>query len=617
MHDPENEPTTGRPARSASVGLSGDVSLSGWETEGPEVLGPRTRSFSEPEPPPTPDEDDEALEDLSPTTPAQRSWGFTNFAALWTSVSISVPLYMFSASLLSTGLDWWQSVLAPFLGCMMILVPMVMNGWAGCKYGVCFPVFLRSSFGTKGALFAALVRGLVAIGYFGLNLYVGGNSLYMALVALIPSARNAPYLGDWLGLNLAQLFVMLLFLAVHLLIVYLGINHIKRFQVYLAPVLATTAVLLFLYFGIRVGVVEMLAATDNIPRTGPHVQSLGLAFFAALTAVCGCWSTMAMNIPDFTRYAVDQRSQIMGQFCSLPFVQTAVGFIAIAITGATFVLYGEPVWDPAVLIARIPSPFFTVVAALMMALSVISLNVTCNLVSPANDIANLNPNAITFKHGGYATCVVGFVIMPWKIFSSADSLVFVWLIGTGTVLAAVLGVMLGDFYVVRKMQLNVSDLYDLDIGSEYYFYRGFNLIAVFSCMIAVVPCAPGFLASSAVISPDSISEFFTILYDFSWLVSFALSFGMHSLLSLYLPIDVLASLSPDFLPLQHMTQQQQQQECGQLERDVTLPFDPSIDYDSSVSRVPFSPRLVVSPEPAEQQHFLPKKDPEVGVGVIP
>lgn len=487
---------------------------------------------------------------------------------------MNVSTYLFGSSLLAVGLNWWHATLAVFLGNLMVLAPLLLNGYAGTKYGIAFPVFLRSSFGRRGAVVAALSRGIVAIGWFAFNVWLGAQAIHAILLALLPFLESIDFsLGTWMGLSLLQLVSFVAFLAVHMLFVYKGIESMKVFEVVTAPLLGVSALALLVWAWTATGSLSaMLDATNQFENSPDNEDESAIGwlfrvFLPGLTAMVGAWSTMALNILDFTRFAKSQKAQIVGQSLGLPIPTTLFAFIGIAVTGATTMLYGKPLWQPSELFDHFPT-VWRIVANLVMVFSVLAMNITANLVSPANDFSNINPDLINFKMGGYITGVAGLLIFPWKLFSDANDFIFIWLIGYSAVLGAIAGVMLCDFHILKRRELVVEELYfdpakggdenlsnietrdptgepshpdndnDNDSGSNtssphsrygaitasgeanneedeerdpvvpgvgiYEYWRGWNVKAGVAVALGLLPCLPGFLVAVGLLpAPDA------------------------------------------------------------------------------------------------------------------
>lgn len=289
----------------------------------------------------------------------------------------------------------------------------------GAKYGIPFPVFARAAFGPRGAIFVALIRGFVGVGWFSFLIYVGGTSVYVGTSAIIPALSRAPYLSDIIGLNLWQLACILLSAIVTLLIALLGINYIKYMEMVAAPVLLISSIALMIWAIVQTGFVPALEATYELTNNSVDVTQIG----AQLTAMIGSWSTMMLNIMDFTRYSKNQYDQAVGQVI-FPFTITGFAFIGILVTGASFKLYGKAIWNPSDLFAQFSSPWVILLASVIMAFAVMSGNLAANLVSAANDFANVHPKYITFRRASVVTCVLALLLFPWKLFHSAAAFIF-------------------------------------------------------------------------------------------------------------------------------------------------------------------------------------------------
>jgi len=424
--------------------------------------------------------------DLAPIPESGRTWSAWNIAALWIGMSVCIPTYMLAAGMISAGMAWWQATLTVLLGNVIVLLPMILNGHAGTKYGVPFPVIVRSSFGVRGAHVPAIARGLVACGWFGIQCWIGGAAIYSILRTLgwvteDPAAAALPVLG----ITGIQFLCFLAFWAVHLAIVWAGINSIKWLEAWAAPFLILSGVALLIWALVRV---EDHAALFRMRSRFETPGQFWRVFFPQLTAMVGFWATLSLNIPDFTRYCRSQREQATGQALGLPPTMTLFCFIGVIVTGATVVVFGEAIWDPVQLIERLGSKWVVVGALAALLLATLSTNLAANVVSPANGFSNLAPSRISFRMGGLITCLIGVGIMPWRLLEDLGAYIFTWLIGYSALLGPIAGVMLCDYFIIRRTRLDAEALYEED-GP----YAGVNMRAMLALVLAALPNVPGFL----------------------------------------------------------------------------------------------------------------------------
>src|SRR6187431_816526 len=395
-------------------------------------------------------------DDLAPIPQEKRKWGTWNYAALWISMSLCIPTYMLASSLIDGGMNWWQAILTIFLGNTIVLIPMILNGHAGAKYGIPFPVFARASFGTRGANIPAMLRAIVACGWFGIQTWIGGAAIYNIVRAWNPGMPEIDHSSLF-----PQVIPMICFLAfwlLNMLIVYLGVDSIRKLLVFKAIFLPVAALaLLFWAISAANGLGPILEQPSKL--SGPSFWNF---FFPALTGMVGFWATLSLNIPDFTRYAQSQKAQILGQALGLPATMTAFAFIGVAVTSATVVLFGEAIWDPVALVARIGNPPVIIFGALVIMLAQLTTNMAANVVSPANDFSSLAPRRISYVTGGLLTAAIGIVMMPWKLYADAAAYIFTWLVGYSSLMGAIGGILIADYWVLRRCELSMPDLFALD-----------------------------------------------------------------------------------------------------------------------------------------------------------
>ncbi|HEY4334861.1 MAG TPA: NCS1 family nucleobase:cation symporter-1 [Puia sp.] len=465
-------------------------------------------------------------EDLAPIGLQQRTWNTWNYAALWISMSLCIPTYMLASSLIGGGMNWWQGIGTIFLGNSIVLVPMILNGRAGAKYGIPFPVFARASFGTKGANIPAMLRAIVACGWFGIQTWIGGFALYQMLHLWIPALDHLPALPKALGLDSGPALCFLLFWALNMYVVWLGVDSIRKllvFKAFFLP-LAALALLFWAISHVHGGLGPILTQPSKF--TSP--AAFWTFFIPSLTGMVGFWATLSLNIPDFTRYAVSQRAQIKGQALGLPTSMTLFAFIGVVVTSATTMIYGTTIWDPVALAGRFDSKLLVSLAMIAVAISTLATNIAANIVSPANDFANLAPAKINFRTGGLITGIVGVLIFPWKLVADPAGYIFTWLVGYSSLLGPVGGILIIDYYFIRRQQLSVTDLYDPN--GSYRYTAGFNRKAVVSLLLGILPNVPGFLVTVGVLGPDSFPAWITGLYNYAWFVGFAIAGASYGLL---------------------------------------------------------------------------------------
>jgi NCS1 family nucleobase:cation symporter-1 len=439
--------------------------------------------------------------DLAPIPRSRRTWGTYNYAALWITMSVNIPTYMLASAMIAGGMNWKQAVSTVFLGNVIVLIPMLLNAHAGAQYGIPFPVFARTSFGVLGANVPAVLRALVACGWFGIQTWIGGEAIDTLLAAVIPG-WNHPwlcFLGFWL---------------LNLVVILRGIETIRFLQGVTAPALLVLGVAMLGWaFTEAGGLGPMLSAPSQF-----HSFSEFFAFFIpSLTGVVAFWATVALNIPDFTRYAKGQREQMVGQALGLPTAMTFYSFIGIAVTSATVIVFGHAIWDPVVVLSHLGNPIAVVVAMLALLLATLNVNVAANVVSPANDFSNLYPRKISFKVGGVITCFIGLLMQPSRWLSSHGSYVMGWLVGYSSFLGPIAGVMIADYYLVRKRVIETDALFEH--GGIYEYTRGFNWRAIGALAAGIVVALSG-LEVSALHG----------LYPYAWFVGFAVSFFFYLLL---------------------------------------------------------------------------------------
>ncbi len=460
-------------------------------------------------------------EDLAPVAMSDRSWGKWAIAALWVGMAVNIPTYTLAAGMISQGMSWGQALLVIALGNLIVLVPMVLNAHAGTKYGIPFPVILRASFGTVGANIPALMRALVACGWFGIQTWIGGSAIYTlhSVIFGFEPATAADMLPI-IGLSWGQFASFLLFWALNIAIILSGIDSVKWLETLAAPFLLLVGLGLLFWAVSEAGGFAVVLSDATVAKVRGSLgteYNFWAAFWPNLTAMVGFWATLSLNIPDFSRYAVSQRDQIWGQFIGLPTTMTLYAFIGITVTSASVLIFGEAIWDPVLLLGRFQSPFVVGFALFGLTIATLSTNIAANVVSPANDFSNLMPRRISFRMGGLITGILGVIIFPWKLYTNLSNYIFTWLIGYSALLGSIAGVMLVDYFIIRRRKLILDDLY-LENGAYSYGGSGVNYRAVVATVAGILPNVPGFLAQASG-GAIHVAGIFHTIYTYAWFVS--------------------------------------------------------------------------------------------------
>jgi NCS1 family nucleobase:cation symporter-1 len=449
--------------------------------------------------------------DLAPVEQSGRTWGIYNYASLWVAMSVCIPTYMLASGLIAGGMSWKQAIGTILLGNVIVLIPMLLNAHAGAKYGIPFPVFVRASFGVRGANVPAVLRAIVACGWFGIQTWIGGQAIYSMLRIVAPVFAHNP-LMPWL--------CFFAFWLLNLVVIWNGIDMIRFLEGIGAPFMLGIGLLLLWWITRKAGGLgPVLSSPSKFQSTGQF-----LSFFVpSLTGMVGFWATVALNIPDFTRYAKSQRAQIIGQAIGLPPAMTLYAFIGVAVTSASVILFGHAIWDPVQLLGEFRQPIVASIALIALLVATLNTNVAANVVSPSNDFSNLNPQLISFRTGGLITGVVGLCMMPWKLLTDFNSYIFGWLVGYSGLLGPIAGIMIADYFLLRKTQLDLTSLYRRK--GVYEYSNGVNPRALVALAAGVVVALCGLVVPSL-----------RWLYDYAWFVGFGVS-GAVYLVSMPKPVN--------------------------------------------------------------------------------
>jgi len=387
-----------------------------------------------------------------------------------------------------------------------VLVPMLLNAHAGTKYGIPFPVFVRASFGPIGANIPAILRAIVACGWFGIQSWIGGTAIAQMIHVLSPRTVNMPwvvavcFLGFW---------------ALNMLIVWHGVESIRFLQSYSAPFMVIMSATLLIFMLRKAGGFgPMLSAPSHFTSNREFLK----VFFPSLTAMVGYWATLSLNIPDFTRYAKNQDAQIVGQAIGLPVAMVLYSFLGIAVTSASTVVFGRPIWSPVELLGMFHQPLVAFLGLIALLVATLNVNIGANVVGPSNDFSNLAPKYISFRTGGLITGTLGLAIMPWRLVSSSHNYLG-WLVDYSGLLGPVAGIMVADYFLVRHKKLDTLSLYRRD--GIYEYRNGFNIVALIALVVGIGAALVGKFVPR-----------YEDLFKMAWFVGFLLSGGLYYLLML-------------------------------------------------------------------------------------
>lgn len=553
-------------------------------------------------------------DDLAPVPREHRTWNLWNLAAIWVGMAVCIPTYILASYMIKSGLSWQAALIIIGLANLIITVPMVLNGHAGVKYGIPFPVLGRASFGTRGIHVAAVVRAIVACGWFGVQTWIGGLAFY-AIWNAITGEHGSP------GLDVGKFVAFGLFWLVNLYFIWMGTESIKWLENFAAPILVLIGILLIIWgsnqaggFGIVLDEGKQLQGTTatlvgskssldlhmtpltdlegatkadefrvSVPTPGGGTKTLDWLALTAetstfrlsgtgidegavlhngasvevqfrrtrgsrliestmvsvthsatkdggfadqvwgyilwLTAMVGFWATMSLSIADITRYARTQKEQVVGQFLGLPGTMVLYSFVGIFVTFAAVVNFESVLisqdapWDPVSLLAEFDNPTVVIISQLFMIIATLSTNIAANVIAPANAFANLFPKKISFRAGGVITGIIGIVICPWWLLDEISGI----LIFVSGLLGPVLGILLCDYFVIRKKTFNLPALYKPD--GEYAYGTGFNPAAMIALGVGVLLALVGYWVQAL-----------SFLYNLSWFTGFVISFGLYYVL---------------------------------------------------------------------------------------
>jgi NCS1 family nucleobase:cation symporter-1 len=424
-------------------------------------------------------------EDIAPTRAAQRTWTKWNVASLWVGMAICVPTYTLGGVLTAYfGLSVSEALWTILIANIVVLIPLTLNAYPGTRYGIPCPVVLRASFGIIGSNVPSLVRAIVACGWFGIQTLFGGIAIHLLFSAFSDTWAALGGTGEVIG--------FFIFWIANITVVIRGSESIKHLETLAAPLLLIVAFGLMFWALPKISISEVL----SVPATRPEGAPLFGYFMAGLTAMVGFWATLSLNIPDFSRFAESQRAQITGQIIGLPLTMLMFAGLGVVLTAASPELVGETISDPVNLIGRIDSPIWVVLSMLMIILATISTNTAANIVSPTNVFQNVAPKHINENKGVILTGIIGILLMSWELLKrlgwidtdiSIENIYSNWLLGYSSLLGPIAGIMIVDYFLVKKQSYNLLALYQDNAGYPAWNRAGMTafLIPVGLTLIAI------------------------------------------------------------------------------------------------------------------------------------
>jgi nucleobase:cation symporter-1, NCS1 family len=467
-------------------------------------------------------------EDLAPVAIEKRNWTTYNYAALWISMAHCIPTYMMAAGLIAVGMNWWQALITILLGNIIVLVPILLNSHPGTKYGIPFPVFARAAYGTYGSNLPALMRAIVACGWFGIQAWIGGHAIHIFFGSIIPGWNDL--LGGPLGGHTpTEWLSFLLFWGMNIFIIYRGMNLLRHVENWAAPFVLIMTTVLLVWILWQAGGVGFLLKE---PGTLTSWSEFYPVFIPSLTAMIGFWATLSLNMPDFTRFGRSQREQAVGQVVALPSTMVTFAAMGILITSAAVAVFPgtdpKTLWDPINLVGQFSQPMVVAISTFTIVVATLSVNIAANVVSPANDFANAFPRWISFSTGGLITGIVGILMQPWRLLADPNGYIFFWLQGYSGGLGSIAGVLVADYWLVRKKNLHLGDLYRT--RGVYTYAGGWNWRAVVATLLGCLMAWIGLFVPAL-----------HFLYDYAWFVGFGVSAVTHYVLMTALPPQMASS----------------------------------------------------------------------------
>jgi NCS1 family nucleobase:cation symporter-1 len=469
-----------------------------------------------------------ANSELAPVPIGKRTWSTYSYAAIWMGMSHNITTYLLASGLIVLGMGWLQAFLTITIANLLVLVPMLLNSHAGTKYGIPFPVFARAFYGVRGANLAAILRALVACGWFGIQTWIGAQAIYTIVGRLAGGGWTGA--ASWGGQPWTMWVSFAAFWLVQMALIWRGINTLRRFQNWAAPLVTLAFAALLAYMLVQAGGIGPILHQNGSLGWGGKFWPV---FWPSLMGMIAYWATLSLNMPDFTRFSRGQRQQVWGQILGLPTTMSFMAIVSIIVTSAAVTVYHQTIWDPVQLTTKFSSATVVIVCLIMLILSTMSVNVAANVVSPSYDFSNAVPRFVSFRTGGLITGVIGIAIQPWRLLADPHIYIDTWLGFYGGILGAVAGVLIAGYWIRSRGSLDLPALYTRD--GPYWYTGGWNWRAAIATVIGAVLAVGGAYTAPGTSGPfpaAGLIPALKVLYDYSWVVGLAAGMLVYLVLSM-------------------------------------------------------------------------------------
>lgn len=449
--------------------------------------------------------------DLAPAT--ERHWSVYSLFSMWMSDVHSIGTYTFAAGLFFLGLTGWQVLIAEIIGAFAVFFLANMTGTAGTKLGVPYPVLSRISFGVFGGNVPAMIRGFIAVFWYGIQTYLSSVAVVAILLLVFPGMKGMME-TTFLGLSLPGWIGFLFLWLLQFLIFRYGMEFIRKFDNFCGPAVYVMMLIMIAWIAVKAGGKINIGISPVRVAPGQAI----FQFFSAISLVIAYFSTIMLNVSDFTRFSPSTKTTKLGNFWGLPINFTAFSLASVIITAGTITVFGKAITDPVLLIQKVNNPFFLVVGAIVFIIATMGVNIVANLVSPAYDFANAAPKHIDFRRGAMITSILAVVVMPWKIYGSPVAVNY-FLGGLGALLGPIFAIIVVDFYLIKHGKINVQSLYQTGKNHAYWYKNGYNTKAFTAFIIGVIVTVP--LALIPFLSPVAA---------FSWPIGVLITGAVYGML---------------------------------------------------------------------------------------
>ena len=445
-------------------------------------------------------------EDSKPLEDSQRDWTTWSMASLWIGIMVSIPVYMLAGGLIASGMSWIQSIFTIVLGHTLVMIPAVLLGHFGTKYGIGFPLLSKLVFGPKGNIFPTLIRAFLGCFWFGVQSWIGGTAINLIIIKIIPHFE---------GNFVIQFISYIIFLIINTYIAFNGIKALKILEQFSAPILIILSLSVLIWAYKIAGGFSKIFNYSYLNSDNNFIQ----IFFPALTSMIAFDSTIAINISDYTKNIKKQRQQVIGQFLGAPLMTAFIVFVGVCGTIGAQIKFGEMIWNPADLVAKFDNPIIVIIFSIFIIIATMTTNIPANLIPPCIIFSNIWTKLFTYKKAIFFVLAISIIVMPWKVLENPNNYIFEVNGALATFLGPMTGIYLSSYWYQYKTNICLFELYITD-GGKYFYHNGWNIDAMTILFISTLTVLIGKFVKLPILK---------YLYESSYVFGLLISFILYAI----------------------------------------------------------------------------------------